>query len=461
MKKRNSKIKPAQKLKVKAGRKTRTIRVDYLARIEGEGALFIEVERGELRTLQLRIFEPPRFFEAFLRGRPFTDVPDITSRICGICPVAYMMSSIHALERALRVQVTPEIRALRRLLYCGEWIESHTLHIYMLHAPDFLGYPDAISMAKDSPKVIQRGLQLKKTGNRILSTLGGREIHPINIKVGGFYSIPNITLFKELKEELKRARDDALETVQWVVGFNFPELERDYEFVSLHHPGEYPMNEGRIISNLGLNIDVSDYDNHFEEYQVPYSSALQSRLLKAGEYLVGPLARYNLNFNLLSPLAKETAKSLGFYEFCRNPFKSIVVRSIEVLHACDEAIRIIESLEDQIPTMKPCVEITRSERNKGHNREDEVIGFGATEAPRGLLYHRYKVGLDGEIKDAKITPPTSQNQKTIESDLFEIVKQGMHLSKDALTARCEQAIRNYDPCISCSAHFLKIEVQNV
>jgi len=435
-------LKPA---KLDANMKTRTVKVDYLARVEGEGALYIKIKNGKVADVRLRIFEPPRFFEAFLRGRAYGEVPDITARICGICPVAYQMSAVHAMEDAFGIRVEGPLRDLRRLIYCGEWIESHTLHVYMLHAPDFFGYADAIQMAKDDPDVVQRGLRLKKIGNQIVQLVGGREIHPINVRVGGFYKVPTKQQFAALAENLKWARDAAVDTVRWVATLPFPDFERDYEFVALRHSEEYPFNEGRLVSNKGLDIAVREYDNHFAEEHVRHSNALHSVQKDRGAYFVGPLARFNLNFDRLSHLAQEAAREAGLGSGCRNPFQSIIVRSIETVHACDEALRIIEEFE--MPE-KPAVDI---EPRAG-------TGYACTEAPRGILYHRYRVDDEGRILDAKIVPPTSQNQKTIEDDLWQFVPQHLDLEEEELTWQCEQAIRNYDPCISCATHFLKLEV---
>jgi coenzyme F420-reducing hydrogenase alpha subunit len=427
---------------------TRTIKVGYLARVEGEGGLTVRVRRGRVERVQLEIFEPPRFFEAFLRGRAFTEAPDITARICGICPVAYQMSAVHAMEDALGVRVGGQLRALRRLLYCGEWIESHALHVYMLHAPDFLGYPDAITMARDHRPAVQRGLRLKKAGNAIMALLGGREIHPINVRVGGFYRVPARDELQALVDELAWARDAASETVRWVAGFEFPDFEHDYEFVALSHPDEYPLNEGRIASTAGLDIAAAGYDAHFVEEHLPYSNALQSRLAARGAYLVGPMARYALNAARLSPIAREAARAAGLGGVCRNPFRSIVVRAVEILHACDEALGLIAAYE---PPPEPFVE----------TRVRAATGHGATEAPRGLLYHRYRLNADGTIAEAKIVPPTSQNQKSMEEDLARFVAPRLALAEDELTRRCEQAVRNYDPCISCATHFLRLRIEEV
>jgi coenzyme F420-reducing hydrogenase alpha subunit len=427
--------------------KARTIKVDYLARVEGEGGLYVKVKDRQVTEVQLKIFEPPRFFEAFLRGRSFREAPDITARICGICPVAYQMSAVHAMENALGVKVEGPLRELRRLIYCGEWIESHALHVYMLHAPDFLGYADAIQMAKDHAEVVQRGLRLKKTGNEIVTLVGGREIHPINVRVGGFYKVPTKAELTPLAEKLKRARDAALETVRWTAKLPFAEFERDYLFVSLRHPDEYPFNEGRIVSNKGLDIAIQDYEKHFAEEHVEYSHALHSVLRGEGPYFVGPMARYSLNFDRLSPLAQEAAREAGLGPVCRNPFQSIIVRSVETLYACNEALRIIEEYE--MPDA-PAVEV----------HPHAGSGSGCTEAPRGSLYHRYRLDDQGIILDAKIVPPTSQNQKTIEQDLREFIPQRLDLPPEKLRWQCEQAIRNYDPCISCSTHFLKLQIDH-
>jgi len=424
---------------------TKVIKVNTLARVEGEGALLIKISGDQVREVKLRIYEPPRFFEAFLRGRDCREAPDLTARICGICPVAYQMSAVHAIENALGVQVRGQLRSLRRLLYCGEWIESHVLHIAMLHAPDFLGYTDALEMARDHPTLVQNALQLKKVGNEIVALLGGREIHPINVRVGGFYRVPSRQELAPLKERLKWARDTALELVRWTATLHFPEFEQDYEFVALSHPDEYPFNEGRLISNRGLDIPVKDYDSVFTEENVANSNALHSVLRKRGAYFVGPLARYNLNFGKLPSPVQDLAKAAGLSNACRNPFQSIIVRGLETLYACEEALRIIEQYEkpDQ-----PALEI----------QPKAATGYACTEAPRGTLYHRYTLDVKGAIVDAKIVPPTSQNQKTIENDLRALVPKIMDLPKEKLTWQCEQAIRNYDPCISCATHFLRVEI---
>lgn len=424
---------------------SKTIKVDYLARVEGEGAFKVVVRDGAVRKAELRIFEPPRFFEAFLRGRSYVEASDITARICGICPVAYQMCAVHAMEKILGIKVDGALRELRRLLYCGEWIESHVLHVYMLHAPDFLGYDSAIHMAKDHGDLVRTALRLKKIGNDIMNMVGGREIHPINVKVGGFYKTPSKRDLESMVENLKWARDAALDMVRFVAKLDFPDNERDYEFVSLRHDKEYPLNEGRVVSSKGIDIPVEEYDQYFKETHVEHSTALQSHIVGRGPYFVGPLARYSLNFDKLTPTAQQAAREAGLGKTCTNPFRSIIVRAVEVVYAVEEALRIIASYE------QPDKPFIAAEPRAG-------VGCAATEAPRGLIYHRYEIDAEGSIVHARIVPPTAQNQPTIERDLTSFVAGWLDLPDVELQHRCEQAIRNYDPCISCSCHFLKLDI---
>jgi sulfhydrogenase subunit alpha len=425
--------------------KSKSIKVDYLARVEGEGGLNVTIEDDKVIDVKFNIFEPPRFFEAFLQDRHFTEAPDITARICGICPIAYQMSSANAMEMACGIKIEGPLRDLRRLIYCGEWIESHALHVYMLHAPDFLGYDDAISMATNYPDLVKQGLRLKKIGNDLMILLGGREIHPINMRIGGFYKVPAKKELGKIVEPLRWALEASIDTVRFVSGLKFPDFEQDYEFVSLHHDKEYPIHEGRIISNKGIVIPVTDFLNVFEEQHVKHSTSLHTKVKERGAYHVGPLARYNLNFDKLTPLAQKAAFDSGLETTCKNPFKSIIVRAVELVFACEEALRIIDSYE--MPE-HPYIEV--------HPKAG--IGHGATEAPRGLLYHRYEIDKHGTIKTARIIAPTSQNQKVIENDLAAYVPLNLNIPNDTLTWQCEQVIRNYDPCISCSCHFLKLNI---
>ena len=437
-----------QTKKKQSSKKTsvKTINVKHLARVEGEGSLYVRTKGKEITDLKFTIFEPPRFFEAFLRGRKYFEIPDITARICGICPIAYQMSAAQAIEQAFGVQVDEQIKELRRLIYCGEWIESHVLHIFMLHAPDFLLYQDSIQMAKDHPEIVKQGLQMKKIGNGLVTALGGREIHPVSLRVGGFYSSPSKKSLKNMLDDLKWTRDAAEKTVEWTATLDYPDFERDYEFVAMHHPERYAVIEGKLISNKGLDIDIQEFEDHFVEVQVEHSHALHSVHRERGAYKVGPLARFVLNYDQLTPAAKQAAQHAGLDTNCKNPFKSIIARSVETLYACEEAIRIIEEYE--VPE-RPYVDVNPV----------PSTGHGCTEAPRGLLYHKYRIDEKGIILNAKIVPPTAQNQKTIEDDLLAYIPERLRLPQDKLTWQCEQAIRNYDPCISCATHFLSLHIE--
>jgi coenzyme F420-reducing hydrogenase alpha subunit len=432
---------------MKAEPAPRTVKVDYLTRVEGEGGLYARVEQGEVRELRLTIFEPPRFFEAFLRGRHLQEVPDITARICGICPVAYQMSSVHALEAALGIDPGPEIRRLRRLLYCAEWIESHALHIYLLQAPDFLGYESGVSLAGAHPREVERGLRLKKIGNALLEVLGGRAIHPISVCVGGFHKAPRPRDLLALRDELQWAVEAARETLRWVAGFPFPEFAPDYDFVSLSHPDEYPMNEGRIVSTAGVDIPPAEFEKAFLEEHVAHSTALHS--VRAGartSYFVGPLARLNLNSGKLAPQAREALRESGLGAGpWRNPFTGVVARGVELLHACEEALAIVEAYEEPA-------------RSRLEFRPRAAEGCAATEAPRGVLYHRYRISERGLVEFAKIVPPTSQNLRRMEDDLRLWLPRLLEHSEPEMALACEGLIRCYDPCISCSTHFLKLRL---
>lgn len=427
-----------------SGPSSRTIRVGALTRVEGEGALHVELRDGVAERVELNIYEPPRFFEAFLRGRAYTEPPDITARICGICPVAYQTSAMNAIEDACGVTIDPELVALRRLLYCGEWIHSHALHIYMLHAPDFLGEPDIIHVAQNHRAAVERGLALKKAGNRLMELIGGRSIHPVNVRLGGFYSVPSRADMRAMAELLRGALDDALATVEWVSGFDFPDLTVDHELLALTGD-RYAIEDGAIARSAGPVFGIAEFSDHVVESQVAHSTALHATL-DGRPHLTGPLARYSLNSALLTPAAKQAAAAAGLGAQCRNPFRSIVVRAVEVVFAVEEALRIIDSYE--LPA-RPFVDVPAR----------PGVGHGVSEAPRGLLYHRYELDDDGLIKTALIVPPTSQNQGAIEDDLARVVAAGSDLDDAALTSMCERTIRNYDPCISCATHFLTLTVR--
>lgn len=422
--------------------------VQNLTRVEGEGSLHLLVRDGVVAEARLQIFEAPRYFEALVAGRTPDEVIDIVSRICGICPVAYQMSAVHAFEDLFGVEVEPSTRALRRLLYCAEWIESHALHIYLLHAPDFLGYPSAVELAKDHRQLVADGLRLKQIGNRLLGLLGGRAIHPVSVRVGGWSRAPRRAQLQALLPSLHEALGLARATVDVALGLTPPVFEREPRLVALHNPNEYPMNDGRIVSNDGLNLSPQAWGEAFHEIQVPWSNALQARGSDGLPYLLGPAARIVLDHAQLHPLAREVLDASGAIESIRrNPYRSIVARAIELVHATADAIDIAEAY---VPPERSAVEW----------QPRPGTAAWATEAPRGLLFHRYEIGEDGRIAAATIVPPTSQNQAAIEADIATFAPRVLDLPMDAATHSLEQLIRSYDPCISCATHFLDLSVQH-
>ena len=422
------------------------IEVPVLARVEGEGALELSASGGQIETLRLRIFEPPRYFEKFLEGRGHQEVLDVVARICGICPVAYQMTAVQALEQAFGVQASPWVIRMRRLMYCGEWLQSHALHIHLLALPDFLGFESGIAMAARHPEAVRRGLRLQRLGNDLIRLFGGRSVHPVGMRVGGFHRAPDPERAATLLEELRAARPEAEALVAFTASLDLPQDDQDFTSVSLRHESEYPLYSGRIVSDRGLDLAVEDYPKHFQESHVAHSTALYAHL--DGEpYLVGPLARLNLNHDRLSPPARAALDATGLQLPSRNMFHSVIARAVEIHEVVLEAIRLLESYRPEEPAYVPVTAAAGT-------------GFGATEAPRGLLWHRYALDAAGKVRSAQIVPPTSQNQARIEHDLKRSLEAfGLHNDDDALRLRGETVIRNYDPCISCATHFLKVRIQ--
>jgi coenzyme F420-reducing hydrogenase alpha subunit len=426
----------------------REYKVGQLTRVEGEGSLHLTIDGEGAVTAQLRIFEAPRYFERIVVGRHPDEVLDIVARICGICPVAYQMSAVHAFESLFGVEIDPNVRLLRRLLYCGEWIESHALHVFMLHAPDFLGYASALEMAVDHRQLVERALRLKKLGNRIVAIVGGRAIHPVSVKVGGFSRAPTARELEELRAPLAAALAEAVESVALVAGLDTPPSDRDVRLVSLRHPTEYPMNEGRIVSSDGIDVPIGSWRDAFEEVQVPWSHALQARADDGVPYLLGPTARLALAADQLHPAAAAALRATGLTpdQIARNVFRSIVARSVELVHALAEAADILDGYSRPQTPAEPWT-------------PRPGVAAWATEAPRGLLFHRYEVDEGGHVTAAQIVPPTSQNQAAIEHDLAIFAPAVVDLPHDEATRRLEQLIRSYDPCISCATHFLRLSVE--
>lgn len=429
-----------------APRVDRDYRVPYITRVEGEGSLRLTIRAGEVTEARLNIFEAPRYFERLVVGRTGDEVIDIVARICGICPIAYQMSAVHAFEDLYGVTVDPSIRALRRLLYCGEYIQSHALHVYLLHAPDYLGYPSALAMAVDHRAVVEQGLALKKVGNQLITALGGRPVHPVSVRVGGFSRVPRRRELDGIRQALDTAVAQSIATVRLVASWVPPTLEHAQPLVALRHPSEYPYSDGRIVSTDGLDIAPGAWGDAFEEHHLEGSNALHARTHDGRAYLLGPTARITLAADGLHPLAAEELAATGLADAIRtNIHRSIVARAVELLHACAEARDLIDGYQ---PPAEPRV---------AHSPRPGIAAW-STEAPRGLLHHRYEVDEAGHVTGARIVPPTSQNQGAIEADLVAFAPEVIDLPQAEATHKLEMMIRAYDPCISCATHFLDLRI---
>ena len=426
-------------------KRTVSIHVPVLTRVEGEGALDLRIDNGEIAELRLRIFEPPRFFEKFLEGRHYTEIPDMVARICGICPVAYQVTAAQALEKLFGVELDPWARAMRRVFYCGEWIQSHSLHIHLLAAPDFFGCNNAIELARIAPDEVRRGLRIQALGNELMDLFGARSVHPVGVRVGGFHGAPAPAQINAIRDKLRAALPEAEALVRWTASIAVPQDDQPFLSVAMQHPTDYAIETGAIGVSDGLRIEADAFDAHFAERHEPHSTALFSTYHQQ-PYLVGPLARLNLNHARLPEAVKTLLAEIGLALPSRNLFYSLMARAVEILLALHEALRLLDAY--RLPD-SPWVLVTPR----------AGVATGCTEAPRGLLWHRYEMDDDGRVVNARIVPPTSQNQGRIEEDLrLSLLNFGLDQPDDALRLHCEQVIRNYDPCISCATHFLRLNV---
>ena len=427
-------------------RRSVAIHVPVLARVEGEGALDLRIEGGDIAELRLRIFEPPRFFEKFLEGRHYTEIPDMVARICGICPVAYQVTAAQALESLFGVVLDPWARAMRRVFYCGEWIQSHSLHIHLLAAPDFFGCNNAIELARIAPEEVRRGLRIQALGNELMDLFGARSVHPVGVRVGGFHGAPSMARIRDMREKLRAALPEAEALIRWAARITMPQDDQAFVSVAMRSPDGYAIETGDIATSDGLLIGADAFDGHFAERHEPHSTALFSHY-RGQAYLVGPLARLNLNHDRLPESVGRLLAESGLVLPSRNLFHSLLARAVEILLALHEALRLLDDY--RVPD-SPWTPVTPR----------AGVAVGCTEAPRGLLWHRYEMDEEGRVVNARIVPPTSQNQARIEENLrLSLLNFGLDQPDDALRLHCEKVIRNYDPCISCATHFLRLNVE--
>ncbi|MDH5203471.1 MAG: Ni/Fe hydrogenase subunit alpha [Nitrospirota bacterium] len=414
------------------------INIDYIARVEGEGAVKLDIEDGTLKDLKLNIWEPPRFFEGFLCNRSYDEVPDIVARICGICPVSHMTTAIRALEKALGFTPSRDSITLRRVMALSQIVSSHLVHLYMLALPDYhrlCSIPDMFSRFESEIKRLNR---MKEVVNKVTALFGGRPLHPVSMVVGGFTSLPPRDKIEKIVGELENIKDDAKETLKMVSALPFPDFTYNTEYVAISSPAHYAINGGIIVSQNGIRMEEDEYYSIFEEDEISYSNAKRTVIKGKGSFMVGALARLNLKFNMLHRDAKKAAEEIGFKVPDYNPFHNNLAQAIEIVHGISECRELLEGVHFKKPEIVIKV------------REGE--GIAITEAPRGLLCHHYVLNRRGVVERANIVTPTAHNFLGLEENLKRLVQQYIHEDKEEIALKCEMLVRAYDPCFSCSVH---------
>lgn len=429
--------------------RTLDINVKHLTRVEGHGNIVVNMKEGRLERAELEIVEAPRFFEAMLKGRSFHETAIITSRICGICSLGHQMASLQATEDALGLEISEQTKLLRKLLTNGATIQSHILHVYFLVAPDLFGAPSVFPLIPTHTDVILRALRMKRLANDIGDIVSGRAVHPITPVPGGFTRIPTVTELKGIRKQLvEEGIPDVLETVKTIksVAEYIPEFTRETEYISLKNDNEYALYDGNIYSS---DTGLTGYHNYLEmtnEFIVPHSTGKHCKHARES-YMVGALARWNNNHEHLTETALKAAEELGLKPDCYNPYMNNIAQVVECAYCIEDSVAIIDQLldtglKDEKPNQKP----TRFGR-----------GVGATEVPRGILYHEYEYDRKGNIVAANCIIPTGQNLGNIDYDMKKLVPEIIDKSKEDITKHLEMLVRAYDPCISCSVHVLNVE----
>ncbi len=422
-----------------------SINVHHITRVEGHGDIVVDVKNGEIVKCEWHVVEAPRFFEAMLRGRPYYEASHITSRICGICATGHATASLRATERALGVEVSEQTELLRKLVFHGEIIDSHVLHVYMLVAPDFFGVGSVLPLAASHPEVVKRALRIKKLAGDLCAMVSGRHTHPIAMTVGGFTHLPTEGELKAMRERLVDARADMDETIALLSTLPWPDFERETEYVSLQKDDEYAFIDGRIVTSDGFTYDLDDYRRVTNEYCVPQSTAKWTKHNRES-YMVGALARFNNNYDWLHPRAQDAAEKLGMKPLVTNPFLNTAAQAVEMVHCVEDSIRIIDELLARGIKEEPLYEF----QGKGGE------GVGSCDVPRGILFHNYIIDDDGLIQGANCIIPTNQNHANLQHDMEALLPQILDKPQEEIRLTLEMLVRAYDPCISCSTHLLNV-----
>ena len=426
-----------------------SINVHHVTRVEGHGNIVVDMKNGVLQKAQLDIVEPPRFFEAMMKGRSFLEAAIITSRICGICSLGHQMTSLKATEAALGLEISEQTEILRKILVHGATFQSNVLHALFLAAPDFLNVGSVFPLVETHKEVVLAALRLKRLANDIGEVISGRAVHPITCVPGGFTRIPSEKELMDLREKLvKQGLPDADFALNVLASLadQIPQFERETEYISLYNDKEYGLYDGDICSSDAGLLPVEKYLEVTNEFVVPHSTSKHAKFNRSS-YMVGALARFNNSHKLLRPAAKEAAAKLGLEAPNHNPYMITVAQMVEVIHCVDDTIELIDKLLDKgLKNEKPNQEITRYGR-----------GIAATEVPRGILFHDYTYNRQGMIEKANCIIPTGQNLANIDNDMKKLVPEIVEESKDDITKKLEMLVRAYDPCISCSVHMLDVE----
>lgn len=419
--------------------------VHHITRVEGHGNIKVDIQNGVITECKLAIVEAPRFFEAMLKGRRFDEAGLVASRICGICSVAHLLTAMAATEDAFNVGISTQEKLLRYLVHCGEFFESHVLHIYFLAVPDFVGVKSVLPLVNTHKDVVIQALKLKRLGHYLGDVIGGRLIHPTALYPKAINKIPTQAQLEEIITKLKDAQNELKAGVKTFQALKLPQFERETEYISLYKKGTYPVLEGNIYSSDTGESSYKNYRDFTNEFLVDHSTAKRAKHNR-DSFMVGALARFNNNHQWLSDGAKEIADALGLKAPCYNSYMNTIAQFVELFHMADESIRATETLLN----MKLELEDRQFPIKAG-------TGIGAIEAPRGILYHEYTYNDQGLIEKANCVIPTGQHLNNIENDFRALLPTILDKSQEEITLLLEMMVRAYDPCISCSSHILEVE----
>jgi len=423
------------------------INVHHITRVEGHGNIVLKASDGTIEKLEWQVPEAPRFFEAMVRGRSYDEIQPIVSRICGICSVAHSLAAVKAVEKAMGVEVSEQTDKLRQLTHYAEQLESHSLHVGYLVAPDLLGVHSVVPLASSHLEEVKTIVSIHRTANEWMELIGGRMTHPVSFRIGGFGKLPTNDELRGLKQSLESImpKVEALAELVLALAPNLPDFQRETEYIALVEPGVYTFYHGNIGStDTSEIVDIENFESVVNEYVTPQSTAKWAKWHR-DSYAVGSLSRYNLNADYLLPGAKKAAKTLGLKKGCHNPYMNSVAQVVESVQVIEHALQLI----DELLTVGISLEIPHVEVKAG-------MGAGSVEAPRGILFHRYAFDDDGKCTAANISIPTNQNHGNIQKDFEALVPQIIDRGQDEIRQLLEMLVRSYDPCISCSTHYLDV-----